>query len=347
MEPLTTLRNARSVRRYSVVLLTTIQVKTPLSARAPPRFAKNWRNITWKPATSRERASNCPSDPMSLNFSSTLKSALTAPVAPPPLRDARHRRLFAATICTAVAGSLIVATVWTRWDRSGIILDDLWGSVLKSPSTVLVCVGLQAAYNLRSALAQDTVQGVIGSVPAVINQPIRDADLILLRDRYVALDDALCLVRITSLLERHRKPYRIRVERSTSFSDLRDTPAVLIGAFDNPWTLRTGGQLRFTFSKDSQRDIGMVHDSEHPEKSDWALTNYWPNWDVPIDYAMLPGWSTQPPTVRSLSLRVSLNTAQLAPASSSPIPSIFLRQPAAYPPIGKIGTCKSFCVFPW
>jgi len=74
--------------------------------------------------------------------------------------------------------------------------------------------------------------GVIGSLPeATINRPIADADLIRLRNRYVALDDALCLVWITSLLERYRKPYRIRVERSTSFSDLRDTPAVLIGAF--------------------------------------------------------------------------------------------------------------------
>jgi hypothetical protein len=65
------------------------------------------------------------------------------------------------------------------------------------------------------------------------------------------LDDALCLVRITSLSRSHRKPYRIRAQRSTSFADLRDSAAILIGAFDNPWTLRTDDQLRFTFRKDS------------------------------------------------------------------------------------------------
>jgi hypothetical protein len=108
-----------------------------------------------------------------------------------------------------------------------------------------------------------------------------------LRDRYVALDDALCLVRLANLLERYRKPYRIRAERSTSFEDLRDTPSVLIGAFDNPWTLRTADQLRFTFRKDSEQDIGIVHDRQHPENSQWKLTRYWPSWDVPIDYAIV------------------------------------------------------------
>ena len=114
-----------------------------------------------------------------------------------------------------------------------------------------------------------------------------DEDLVLLRDRYVALDDALCLVRLTSLLEKYRKPYRIRAERFTSFADLRDTPTVLIGAFDNPWTLRTAAQLRFTFRKDGEQDTGMVHDRQHPENTEWKLADYWPNWDVPVDYAIV------------------------------------------------------------
>jgi hypothetical protein len=208
------------------------------------------------------------------------------PAVATPQHDRPHR-LMAVAACIAVGVSLTLAAILARWDWRRASLNDLWAPVLKSPSTVLVCVGLQAAYNLRSAEAQDAIQGVIASIPAAANRPIQDDDLILLRDRYVALDDALCLVRITSLLERYQKPYRIRVERSTSFADLRDTPAVLIGAFDNPWTLRTAGQLRFTFSKDSEHDIGMVRDSEHPNQSEWRLTNYWPNWDVPVDYAIV------------------------------------------------------------
>ena len=94
-------------------------------------------------------------------------------------------------------------------------------------------------------------------------------------------------MRLTSLLNGYRKSYRVRAKRSTSFADLRDTPAVLIGAFDNPWTLRTADQLRFTFRKDSEQDTGMVYDRQHPENSAWKLVKYWPDWDVPVDYAIV------------------------------------------------------------
>jgi len=151
-------------------------------------------------------------------------------------------------------------------------------------------VGQPAAYNLRSAEAQDEIQGLNtqktpGGPPA--HRPIREEDLIILRDRYLALDDAFCLVRITSLLERYRKPYNVRGERSTSFADLRNTPVVLIGAWDNPWTLRIAGQLRFTFIKDSVHDTGMVSDRQHPENMQWKLAGAWPNWDIQYDYAIV------------------------------------------------------------
>jgi len=195
----------------------------------------------------------------------------------------------AIALVVVVALALAAALIFAPLNLQHSDLDDLWSPVLKTPGAVLVCVGLQAAYNLRSAPAQDAVQGIIEKQgnPPPNRRPLREDDLILLKDRYVALDDALCLVRMTSLLERYKKAYRIRVERSTSFADFRDNPAVLIGAFDNPWTLRAAGQLRYTFTKDSEHDIGMVHDSQHPENSQWKLKDYWPNWDVPVDYAIV------------------------------------------------------------
>jgi hypothetical protein len=111
--------------------------------------------------------------------------------------------------------------------------------------------------------------------------------LILLRDRYVAWDDALCLGHVTSLLESYRKPYRVRGAQSTFFADLRDTHAVLIGTFDSPPTLRSVRGLRFTFREDSEQDTGMVLDSRHPENSEWKPVRYWPNWDMPVDYAIV------------------------------------------------------------
>jgi len=164
-----------------------------------------------------------------------------------------------------------------------------WGPVLKAPGEVLVCVGVRGAYVLRSARAQDEIQGVIQPPPnaASPHRPIREDELVLLRDRYVAWDDALCLARVTSLLARYRKPYCVRGARSTFFADLPDTHAVLIGAFDNPPTLRSVKGLRFTFRKDSEQDTGVVLDSRHPGNSEWKPVRYWPNWDMPVDYAIV------------------------------------------------------------
>lgn len=196
-----------------------------------------------------------------------------------------RRKQTGIVIGTGVVLVILLAAVILNWRNSD--LENLWGPVLKTPGTVLVCIGIQAAYNLRSAKAQDEIQGIIQPPAAAARGPIREEDLVLVRDRYVALDDALCLVRLTSILERYRKPYRIRAERSMSFADLRDTPAVLIGAFDNQWTLRTADQLRFTFRKDSEQDTGMVCDRQHPENKQWMLSGYWPNWEVPMDYAIV------------------------------------------------------------
>ena len=30
-----------------------------------------------------------------------------------------------------------------------------------------------------------------------------------------------------------------------------------------------------------------MHDSQHPESSEWRLSQYWPNWDIPVDYAIV------------------------------------------------------------
>src|SRR4051812_34813666 len=106
------------------------------------------------------------------------------PPAPVALPTRSPRRWTAMVIASVSAVSLILTVVLAAvsWHRSD--LDDLWGPVMKAPGTVLVCIGIQAAYNLRSAQAQDEIQGVVEQPggPA-IHRSIQADDLILLRDR--------------------------------------------------------------------------------------------------------------------------------------------------------------------
>jgi len=186
---------------------------------------------------------------------------------------------------------LAAAAAWAApgWRRSS--LDQFWSPILEAPGTVLISMGQPVVYNLVSTQAQDRIQAAAAdpaSVSATLSSgPIAKNELVILRDRYLALGDAVCLARLAAMLEKHGKLYRIRGEGSTSSSDLRETSAVLIGAFDNHWTLRAAGELRFTFVKDSAHETDMVRDRMHPERTDWKLTKAWPYWDIPNDYAIV------------------------------------------------------------
>jgi len=204
-----------------------------------------------------------------------------------PANKARRRLRIGWSIAAA---AVLVATGTLFLPRSRETeLDQLWRPILKAQGTILISLGQPIVYNLKSAQAQDELQGIRSAEGAAAPEPdsILKKDLVILPDRYAAMGDVICLVRLTAMLEKYGKPYRIRGERSTFFADLRETPAVLIGAFDNQWTMHAGGQLRFTFEKDGAHDTDYVHDRQHPESREWKLTGAWPNWDVTADYAIV------------------------------------------------------------
>lgn len=201
-----------------------------------------------------------------------------------------HRvRVIAASVLglLVIAGTAAVITI--AWKRSGV--DKFWDPILRTKGPALIYMGQPVAYNLRSAAAQDAIQfrndPTAPKTPAPAGDSIPRKDLVILPDRYIAFGDAECLVRVAALFEKYKKEYRLRGEGSASFADLRENAAVLIGAFDNPWTLRAAGQLRFVFVKDSDHDTDLVRDRQHPDKTDWKVVGAWPDWENPVDYAIV------------------------------------------------------------
>jgi hypothetical protein len=208
-------------------------------------------------------------------------------VAAKPTRRRKRYALIIMVGAVAVVAALAAGLMLNRPKRS--VLEQLWAPLLQSPNPVFICVGQPIVYNLKSTYAQDSIQGIVAGQPPAdprAEDMIRRKDLLILWDRYVDLGDAVCLAQLSSLLAKHGKPYHIRGERSTSFADFSDGPSVLIGAFNNQWTLRVNDQLRFTLYKDSVHEIDMIRDRQHPDSTAWKLTQVWPYWDVPIDYAI-------------------------------------------------------------
>jgi hypothetical protein len=210
------------------------------------------------------------------------------PAAPSQATAGRRRGVFAIAAAAVVVIAASLAGAWALAPRSD--LDRFWAPILDTQGAILLCLGQPLALNLRDDAAQTRLEEAFASgTPAALPETIPTKDLIVMPDRYVSLGDAACLVRLTAFLERHRRPYRIRGGASTSFSDLREQPTVMVGAFDNEWTLRAVGQLRYTFLKSysGATETEMVRDRDHPEKTDWKLVNDWPLWNIPSDYAIV------------------------------------------------------------
>jgi hypothetical protein len=164
--------------------------------------------------------------------------------------------------------------------------------MLQSPDPVLLCVGQPKVYNLLGNLEADMSKKILPGLPQTSDAAKEKittsvASIVPNWDRYLALGDARCLADMAALFAQHAHPYHIRGGGSTSFADLRENPAVLIGGFTNDWTLRLTGQLRFTFTESADQLTHYVRDRRNPANEEWRLTNIWPAWNIPVDYAIV------------------------------------------------------------
>jgi hypothetical protein len=174
------------------------------------------------------------------------------PVLPVPV-------LLAVVLATAVLVFLLIARPW----ESPSALDRFWAPVLSSPDPVSVYIG-----------------GYATETP-----PVNTIDL--QNSEKVAFADATALARVTSLLVSHNRPYRIRFQMSSKLEDLRDGPAVLIGAFNNSFTLRLTGPLRFSFLMNPETRVNRIQDHTDPENPKWSDDMTAPYQNLKQDYAIV------------------------------------------------------------
>jgi len=140
-------------------------------------------------------------------------------------------------------------------------LDLFWEPALASPKPILI-------YN-----AVTTVFRPLGG-------PDSAHDMVAVHGQYTCIGDAYASVVLGALFSRKGKLYQMRYGTDLSFGDLRYQPSILIGAFNNSWTLQTTNELRFIFDK-------------HPTIRDrsnnrlYTLPNLTPEGRTPEDYAIV------------------------------------------------------------
>jgi hypothetical protein len=182
-------------------------------------------------------------------------------------RASRGRWILAlASIPVALAAGIAIGRY--RPPQAPSSIDRFWKPIASSGHTITYCLGEPAdAPESQSAIFGGD-SSVRGSISGRLN-----------------VSDVLTLARsIVPIVPRHGA-FRVLPASETSFAQLREGPVELIGAFDNPWTLRVTEKLRFGFElKDGVRKI---IDRKSANQTFWTL-----QWDAShrkllSDYAVL------------------------------------------------------------
>ena len=177
----------------------------------------------------------------------------------------------AVLLLLAVVVTISGAGIWWRASRP-MILQQFWAPFVKSPDPALFCIADQVQYaNIRLLDAGDPKKEI--TLPDTMVT--------------VIIDDLNPLVNIAGTLRSYSKNYRVLGESTTSLTDLRRSPSVFIGAFDNAWTLRLTSALRFHFVNDPSMSKLWIEDREHPEKREWLLDRLQQKTEDYKDYAIV------------------------------------------------------------
>jgi hypothetical protein len=108
-------------------------------------------------------------------------------------------------------------------------------------------------------------------VPGSASQPLHNE---LRLSGHLAIADVVTLTHLATALDARGKPFRISTASQASFSQLREGPVILVGAFDNPWTQRLTQNLRFNFI--SQDGVASIVDRRTPAQTHWSTS-----WEIP------------------------------------------------------------------
>jgi hypothetical protein len=143
------------------------------------------------------------------------------------------------------------------WMHQPSPADLFWKPVVETPGSVLLVVG-------DHPNGPPTLPDTDGNRSFVTPVPSSDSS------QTVPFSDTVTIARVVGALEARKKNVVIRRGNSSSFSDLREGAVVLIGAFNNEWSLRLTRPLRYSLALDPDQHLVYIRDAKAPSSRNWS-----------------------------------------------------------------------------
>ncbi len=204
-------------------------------------------------------------------------SAQPATQSPAPEESGRKWKLVAwgALVLNLLLLAVLIAPGMRRLIARPTALQQFWAPVFSTSQPVLVCLPKPVLYRPSSSLYDNyakTHPGTFQTQVERFNQPlpldpdqkISWGDMLTFPDFGLVSGDVYAAFRISEALGRIGKSSQIRIGSESSYDELRSSPAVLIGAFSNRWTMEMTSDLRFVFEE--KDGILWIHDRTSPDK---------------------------------------------------------------------------------
>lgn len=175
-----------------------------------------------------------------------------------PFEPVRHGRrkisILAVAASLAIVAAASVSGFYFSRTSAAPGLNSFWRPALNSRTPVILCVGNPVLFQFSSQFRKrlkateangEAFQALLPNIPRQMT--LGTGDLVAIQNQYVGLGSAYAVARISSWLSRNRKETEIRFANDLSYADLKRSPAVFIGAFQNRWTLQAMRDQRFVF----------------------------------------------------------------------------------------------------
>jgi hypothetical protein len=169
-----------------------------------------------------------------------------------------------AVVAVLIVSAGVVSVKQHRTSVQKSVQEQFWAPALAAQQPVLLCLANGVTYRPKPELYERYARlhpGAFATQTERANRPlpldpsekITWGDLISVPEWGITRGDLSTAVKLAGFFGRMGKPVELRVEAEYSYRDLRASPAVLVGAFNNEWTMNLVSDLRFAFVEEDGR----------------------------------------------------------------------------------------------